>query len=455
MSVNESKIAERQRIDTTAFYIAEAGLERGLYDLRQDFSTNNPSWSDGNINGMAIGPNTASYYTVPYASTNFNGGSYTVQFKNMASGDIWVKSVGTLNGVSYTLLVYAKIVDLSPWSNAIYAGAGASGSVINGNVDIRGSVTILGNGLAAGDYAIDLGGTAQLVGNNYTGIKASLSAKIPALPIVSYNGENVSSLQSVLRVKKGMVGVSGSATVGEPNVAGNSVKETVDAVYVTDGWGGNQGTAGVYSDNGSSNAYDLGNTASFPNLSDPYAGYSSYTQYFQNGALTINDNVNLTPGTNVTYTDGTNTLSVDGSGNMTVAGKVYINGTLSMAKSGSNATLTYTGKGSVMTSGNVQIDINLVTAGNSSFPNNAMGIMTPGNIGFNGANIDVMGVFYAQNTITAQKQTNIVGSLVSNYLDMGTNVPAVYQVPTLATAMPAGMIGQDSKWYMIVAWIKS
>ncbi|MBP7431353.1 MAG: hypothetical protein KBC05_18105, partial [Candidatus Hydrogenedentes bacterium] len=49
--------------------------------------------------------------------------------------------------------------------------------------------------------------------------------------------------------------------------------------------------------------------------------------------------------------------------------------------------------------------------------------------------------FYARNRIRSQKQTTVLGTFVSDYFDMGTNVPDIYQVPTLADNLPYGMIG--------------
>jgi hypothetical protein len=57
------------------------------------------------------------------------------------------------------------------------------------------------------------------------------------------------------------------------------------------------------------------------------------------------------------------------------------------------------------------------------------------------AQLDIMGAFYAQNKITSAKQTNVMGTFVSSYFDMGTNVPNIYQVPALADNLPLGMIG--------------
>lgn len=460
MSSNEAKFAERDRLETVVFHVAEAGIERALYDLRQDFinDISSPSWADGDINGMAIGPDTASFYSVPYASTTINGGSYSVELMNESSNkDIWVKSTGTMGSISHTILVYVKMINLSPWDNAIFAGAGASGAMVNGNVDIRGSVHILGSGLSSGDFAIDLGGTAQLVGNNYTGVSASLKALVPPLPTVVYNGETVETLNSELRVKNGMVGLSGTATVGEPDVSGNSVKETVDAIYVTDGYGGSQGTGNVYSDNGFTNGYDLGNAVGFPSLTDPHPADTSKTfqQYYKENALVLTTELsNITPNSSFSYSNANGSISMDGSGNLTISGQVYIDSgnQINMVKAGPKKTITYSGTGTFLSEGNVQINVNFVTSGAISFPNNIIGIMTPNQIGFDEAGIDVMGIFYAENQIRVEKQTDIMGSIVSNYFDMGTNVPSIFQVPEVINHLPPGIISSNAYWYLVVAW---
>ena len=140
-----------------------------------------------------------------------------------------------------TIEVYAKIVSISPWNNAIFAGAGAAGAMVNGNVNISGSVHILGTGLQSTDLAVDLGGTAELIGNNYEDLSASLKAKVPALPTTLVGGETVETLYAELRVKRGIVGLSGSSSVGDANDPGDAYKETVDGSFVTDGYGGTQG----------------------------------------------------------------------------------------------------------------------------------------------------------------------------------------------------------------------
>jgi hypothetical protein len=58
------------------------------------------------------------------------------------------------------------------------------------------------------------------------------------------------------------------------------------------------------------------------------------------------------------------------------------------------------------------------------------------------------GAFYAQGTIRSAKQNQIAGTFVANFYDMGTNVPNIYQVPTLVHNMPPGMPG-DKNYYTI------
>lgn len=463
-SINENMVAERQKRTAIALGLAEAGLERAFYDLRQDFvGASTPSWSDGTINGMALGPDTSGFYAISYSSTNLNGGSYSVQLKNVAGAtdQIWVKSTGTYGDARQVIQAYAKMINTSIWNNAIFAGAGAAGAMVNGNVNIRGSVHILSSGISSTDTVISMGGTAELVGNNYNGLAASLAAKVPALPTTVYGGQTVSTLNAKLRVKRGIVALSGSATVGEVNDTGNTVKETVDGSYVTNGFGGSQGTGNVYSDNGWSNAYDLGDEVAFPSLSNAYGGYSSYQDYLYANALVISDATKLTqlagitPNSNFSYSNAKGSINMDGAGNMTVSGIVYVDGGgFVTAKSGSNKTITYTGAGSIFSTGNIQINTDLITSGNNSFPANIIGFMTPGIIGMNEASIDVMGMFYAETKIQVQKQTDILGTLVSNYFDMGTNVPSIFQVPTSASALPPGMIGGNAgTWQLnVVAW---
>ncbi|MBW7866556.1 MAG: hypothetical protein H3C30_19355 [Candidatus Hydrogenedentes bacterium] len=135
---------------------------------------------------------------------------------------------------------------------------------------------------------------------------------------------------------------------------------------------------------------------------------------------------------------------------MKINGQIRINGSLEFTGKGNDTTINYSGRGAILATGDVTIDTSLLTCNNGnpantalSFPaNNCIGIMTKSNmtVGSN-AQLDIMGAFYAQGTISTSKQTNVMGTFVANYFDMGTNVPRIYQVPVLGGLIPFGMIG--------------
>jgi hypothetical protein len=142
---------------------------------------------------------------------------------------------------------------------------------------------------------------------------------------------------------------------------------------------------------------------------------------------------------------------MDGLGNLHITGAVYVEGELTMLpgtqpiEGDSKKMITYSGKGTILAEGNVTITTSLVTPGERSFPRNILGIMTPGSISFQQAQVAAMGVFYGQKSIVLTHQSAVAGSLVSNFVDMGSQVPSVYQVPAVTRNMPPYMIGTD-RW---------
>lgn len=50
LGIQENSLVQREISKRQAFYLAEAGLERTLYDLRQDFERGTQNWADGEIN---------------------------------------------------------------------------------------------------------------------------------------------------------------------------------------------------------------------------------------------------------------------------------------------------------------------------------------------------------------------------------------------------------------------
>jgi len=391
--------------------------------------------------------------------------------------------------------------DVNVWRNAIFAGAGQAGGLINGNVSIHGSVHLLGNNLllgAAALAAIDLSGTS-LIHNNYKDVPAGLLARVPALPTTTFNGEVISTLEAKLRVKKGLVGMSGNSEIGEPNIFGNGIKETMDGVYVTDGYtgtsvvpDGNRGDPkNLWSDNGWDYSYDLGDKVSLPLLSDPWreptngtritdpntGTWYTHENYFSQVLLAnpnnptdgvfVGDMTLDAKGSNLYWNATQNVMSTTIPGTLPPAtddyiifnstnntlrmnGQIRIDGKLLFKGQGNDRTINYSGRAAFLATGDVQIDTDLVSCNNGnpastagSFPvNNIIGIMTKENmIVGSTAQCEIMGAFYAEKKIATSKQTHVMGTFVSNYFDMGTNVPNIYQVPSLADNLPLGMVG--------------
>lgn len=379
--------------------------------------------------------------------------------------------------------------DVNVWRNAIFAGTGQAGGLINGNVSIHGSVHLLGTGLLTGDMAIaaiDLSGTS-MIHNNYASCPADLLNRVPTPPLTMLNGEEVQTLNAKLRVKNGLVSMSGNSEVGEPNLAGNVHKETVDGTYVNDGWTGNSVTndggrgdpKNVYSDNGWDVTYDLGDRVPFPMLADDWRDMSTgetvhwdamgrnYTheEYFSEvlsgtpypGDMLIKANQDFYyNATRPADPDPLHRLPTDDyilfnatTNRMEVNGQIEVNGNLTFTRgSGNDKTIHYTGRAAMLVRGNVTLDTDLLTVNANgttanSFPqNNVLGIMATQNMTVGSlSQLSLMGAFYAQGQINCSKQTTVMGTFVSNYFNMGTNVPSIFQVPDLADNLPMGMIG--------------
>ncbi|MDX9972107.1 MAG: hypothetical protein RBU21_03850 [FCB group bacterium] len=398
-------------------------------------------------------------------------------------------SQGDVRFIERRLEVIVRGVDINVWRNAIFAGNGQAGGLINGNVSIHGSVHLLGVNLLEGIQAIaalDLSG-ASLIHNNYTGLGADIRARVPALPRTIYNGEDIETLNANLRVRNGLVELSGNSEIGEPDIRGNTTKETMDGTYVTDGWGGNatinDGDRGdptsVFSDNGWDELYDLGTRVPMPMLADAWrdpgtgalrtnpATGQNYTHmdYFHSeltgtpypGNLTIQANANFYyNATRPADANPANRQATDdyiffnaATNVMQINGQIEVDGDLEITRGGGNdKTIHYTGRGALLVRGNAILNTDLYAQNANgttalSYPvNNCFGIMVEGDMTIGTlSQLTLMGAFYAQGRIICSKQSLIMGTFVSNYFDMGGQVPDIYQVPDLATNLPLGMIG--------------
>jgi hypothetical protein len=508
------------------FEVAEGAVQQGKAAIESfDFDfrigipdTWTPTFSDGgeiqlpDFDGDGIVPATFNLipgseyilYTHDWAAdgrdTNGDGLDDT-SVPNLENGFFSIHVIARLNGVTRQLEAIYSAQDINVWRNAVFAGTGAAGGLINGNVSVAGSVHLLGEGLPTGGLAVsalDMSGTS-LIHNNYDGIPALMLPRVPALkPTVLDDGRTVPTLEAELRCKNGLVSLSGNSMVGEP-ADGTAVKRKMDGVFVNDGWSGNSTIAGVptmvHSDNGFEEKYDLGNKVSFPLLSDYwrepdgsfvnnpntgdwytheeyfsevlvgdpnirndgfYKGNISLDTYDKSGkeGFYFNANTGETikgPGSTaavaaivpnpahdyILFNPANNTLKINGN--------IRIEGSFEITGKGNDTTVFYSGRGAILTTGASIIDTNLYTqeVGPNAFPvNSCFGIMSKGPMSVGtGSQLNIMGAFYSEQSISTIKQTNIMGTFVSNFFDMGTNVPSIFQVPALPNNLPLGMIG--------------
>jgi hypothetical protein len=296
--------AQRDRDALIAFQAAQAGLELGISKALEMVTETGGDFVYAEYSvGGDLGP----------IAENCTG---VIEIVPQAlASRAWVTSTVTYLNVTKSVRSQLTAKDVGIWNNAVFAGTGASGQAINGNVDMRGSVHILGDGepysdlngngqwdgaepftdlngngvwdpgepfidingdgvwnpaepfndtngngkydppLTQTDLNSSLSGTAY-VGNNYSGIPLALSQLLPDPPRI--NG--IQTLGTEVRVKHGRISISGNAKIGTAaEIDGGSSKNTIDGSYVNDGYTGNAGADSVFSDNGTKEVYDLGN----------------------------------------------------------------------------------------------------------------------------------------------------------------------------------------------------
>jgi Tfp pilus assembly protein PilX len=518
----------RGRLDdlrSRALALADAGVEQAIHYLRTTApdGTTSGTWRTAGRTETIAGQ--GDYTMVVEDGTGENSGKIIITSTGRATNDGDSSSVTTTADTGVVPLELRRAVrvaiklereDISVWNNAIFGGVGQSGRSIQGNVRIRGSVHLLGDGepftdadgdqrwdsgesytdsnrngvynlgepytdtdgdghrdpredwddvngngtrdpaLTVTDLSSDFSGDAN-IGNNYDGMPGELRAVLPDPPTTTHLGESVETLNAKLRVKHGRVDISGSATVGAVQATGGSprIKETMDGTYVSDGFGGSKGSTQVYSDNGTSIGYKLGNLAEMPTLTEPTVqngvSYSTYMDYLRTNGLVISGGLELKPGESYgPVSDGAgNYLAVDSAGNITIRGIVYVEGDVEIKRNGGSKSMTYSGRGTFVSTDSVSISCDMLPS-SPTFPvNHALGVIARRKIelatGGGDSQLKLTGAFYAQEQIISQKQNELAGTFVTSYFSM-QNVPHMYQVPVLPDNLPPGMPGAGRIW---------
>ena len=430
-----------------------------------------------------------------YANANLDsfgdGSTYTVQLGLRQSNKLTIRSEGTgPQGATKMVDVRVEVRDLSVWGNAAFLGGSGTGARINGNVVIAGSVHILGVGLGPTGVAADFGGTAGIF-NWYNVLDPIFTGRVPDI--------NPSTLDAEIRVNEGRITMnSGSARVGnsasDMDINGNpipvGIQRRVDGVYTNNGFAGTNGDTYVFSDNGTNAKYDVppDNVIPFPSLTDPspdvccvtYEDYLDANSWdplpvLPGSAVSGSDltiyattaSFDVSNGTNrLAWNSATNTLTVEGiiriPGSITQGGitgptkieTIYyttglVGGTLYAKKAGADWNETGTAGAHQVS---ITINSSLIPLG--VFPTgDRLGLIAKDRIHMTRASKRVAAAVYAENQVTIDKQYHVVGAVVSRFLDMGSQVPHLYQMPNLAKNLPPGMPGGNIFNYVkILSW---
>jgi len=443
-SIIDMKIAENHTDRNTAFYIADGAIELAVSTLNQY-----PNVSDDD-----------SLTTLINRFSSLGEDSFHVGL-NRSGSDVTLTSYGASKDANAKVRVTAKRVRnrYCVWNNIICGGTGKNKQLINGNVSLHGSLHICGDSLEAIDPALVLSGGAGIF-NNYEGMNATLSSRLPPLDTVTFNGEVVNTLNAEVRAERGRIDLDGTGQIGDPDQPGGipPIKETVDGCYVADGFGGNSGEANVFSDNGTSEGYDLEGGIDFPSLNDSYTDpnsemtYPTYLSYLQSNALVITGDLILMQGVSLPFmSNGFGSISMDTYGNLQIDGIVYVTGNINIQEGiGDNKTLPilFDGKGTLVSQGNTYVNTHVLSKG--VFPSDdVLGFVSAQDIeiGAGESQLTAMGAFFAQGQVTNYKQNQIAGAMVANYCEF-YNVPDLFQVPSIVENLPPGMPGHEQSSYI-------
>ena len=241
-SIVEIKMAQNQKISAQVFYAAEAGLERGLLLLIDDFETEGgtawgnstyPGWTEtvtetAVTGGTTFDPDIRSLdmYTSSSGGNlkelTLSGGhtvnnlTFDLYLYRVDTSEVYVMSHAYGNGGMAAIEYHLAMDDLSAYNNAIFTGAGIAGN-FQGSVNVAGSIYSKGN--------LDLGSNVH-INNNYDDDRAGKAwADNPTLSsIIDYVGD----LDTKIRVNGGDLTVGSAST--QVGYAGSN--NSIAGIYV-------------------------------------------------------------------------------------------------------------------------------------------------------------------------------------------------------------------------------
>jgi hypothetical protein len=504
MSGNERRAAE-------ALNLADAGVERGVHDLLYDYK-HDPGidrWANNNFYKLSLttgaqvtntlagnfgdfDADIPSQFGTPFSASNIGGnpgnavapygvedlgsGKYRVLILRDASkpDEVYFRSYAEHStGARKIIQVHLKMNKIDVWQNAVFAGRGSASAAITGNINVAGSVHVLGTG-DINEYTIS-GNAGVFNGYNGMGVSkggtsnfttADLVGRIDltTLDTVTIAGSEVYTLNSEFRAKNVNVTVSGAGTIGDagggggldPGIAsyaGLNFKSLMDGIYANEGITGSSYYADNKEEDGTVPDYDLGDKIQMPSFEDPYiddAGttWDTYQDYIETESLTMDKNAacNLIPGVTSAFINGDSNddgVCTEADGNcvkwdpgtgskdstIEIAGRVKFDSTCGNTEfqiGEGNDVITYKGKGLIYGGKDMLIRGSLVTddAGGDKFIRDSlMGLLTPGNMkaaeGGGDANAIIMAGIFASEMFSTENPSQIIGTVVSDLFCLG------------------------------------
>jgi hypothetical protein len=516
-------ISGNEKFQTEALQAADAGIERGFLDLTRDYRADT-NWGNNTLNTISSGAsgtitNAASYtfddafradmtagllredvWGNPFAASPTFGSAWDLYGSQALGGatyrsvllksstqpdEVYLRSYAQLSsGAKKIIQLHLRVDAIDAWKNAIFAG-GSGTQIITGNYRVGGPVHILGTGISPGEEVWAMSGAAELInGYNFNGMTQayaqSIKAKLPSIEHVTVGGESVETLETILRVKRGVVDLSGSANIGADgtdhkltDIAGDEYKSYIDAIRTNEALTGYEGK--TFSDEiNMDKGYDLGDKIQMPNFTgDQYtdpngAVWDDYETYLNANSFTVpkgvapdaqsTDQCNLVPYKNATDKGTPAFCLMDGGacpggacpenpakgcikwnpgagagGTLVTTGRVKFDATcpaVTIGRSGSYD-VTYQGKGVLHSDASITVAGNLISsgiklngdAGAIFTTDHLLGIMTKANL-LIGASATVMGAFFSSSTMSAENNSNIIGTMASNQFGLGSGMGA-------------------------------
>jgi hypothetical protein len=500
------------RSRTSARHLADSGLEATFADIKSDYLDDpRNNWSQAwlnmessppsplspfpdpegsEINGvtlteLSLSPNP--YPGTPYAMggpVGLGNGSYrriiwlppsvtpSPSGGNAYQIGIRTRSIGSEGGpatpasVTIDAVIAIEVSGSSPYDSGLFIGHGESGQLMSGE-----RVRVAGSVHAVGAPGVRFRFRRSYQVNHYTGIEnidsgfGPLAIKIPTPGTTEFNGEVVSTLHATFRMKEGNAQLQAGGMLGEADVSGDGIKETLNAVHSD---AKINPMPRVHADVVA--AYDMDEDLSFPSLSDPYtdpdtgAYYATYSSWLDShayrpplgGDLIIDSDTE-----SFSYVDpsGRGYISWDAAAEMlTIDGVIKVDGQVKMGKTGPSGgdlltAIKYQGTGAIYATDKIEIHKDLYPSGQFLADGPDADALIDGNLGLiagtdmqilTGAgqtsNLKIMATLFAERKIEIKEPANIAGALVTNFLDVrGADFVNLWHVPRAGSIYPLGM----------------